>query len=69
MGRMSWAVRALPDGRGEVWRWNLATIAELAAVRSALRSRLEEHFAPYAEQLSAWLGAPVSWRQHEHQPH
>jgi anti-sigma regulatory factor (Ser/Thr protein kinase) len=38
---MSWPVRALPDGRGEVWRWQLAAIAELPAVRGALRSRLE----------------------------
>jgi hypothetical protein len=41
MSRMSWPVQALPDGRGEVWRWQLGTIAELPAVRSALRDRLE----------------------------
>jgi anti-sigma regulatory factor (Ser/Thr protein kinase) len=42
MGFMSWPVRALPDGRGEVWRWQLATVAELPAVRSVLRSRLDD---------------------------
>lgn len=28
----------------------------------ALRARLEEHFAPYDERLTAWLGHAVSWR-------
>ena len=40
MGRLSWPLRPLPDGRGEVWRWDLRTVAELPAARSALRSRL-----------------------------
>jgi hypothetical protein len=29
-----------------------------------LRTRLEEHFAPYDERLADWLGRPVSWRDH-----
>jgi len=37
---LSWPRRPLPDGRGEVWRWNLAAIAELPAARAGLRSRL-----------------------------
>jgi anti-sigma regulatory factor (Ser/Thr protein kinase) len=35
-----WPVRPLPDGRGDVWRWNLGTVAELPAARAALRARL-----------------------------
>jgi hypothetical protein len=31
-----------------------------------LRLRLEEHFEPYDERLTAWLGRPVSWRQYDH---
>src|SRR4051812_47768695 len=42
MSRQSWPLCPLPDGRGELWRWNLATIAELPAARSGLRSRLSE---------------------------
>ncbi len=41
MGRLSWPLRPLPDGRGEVWRWNLDAIAELPAARAALRERLD----------------------------
>ena len=29
----------------------------------ALRARLDEHFAPYDEALTAWLGHPPSWRR------
>jgi hypothetical protein len=39
---MTWPLRPLPDGRGEVWRWDLGDIAELPAVRSVLRSRLDD---------------------------
>jgi anti-sigma regulatory factor (Ser/Thr protein kinase) len=42
MGRSSWPLRPLPDGRGEVWRWNLVAIAELPAARAALRGRLAD---------------------------
>ncbi|MGY2127930.1 ATP-binding protein [Blastococcus sp. SYSU DS0617] len=38
--RLSWPLRPLPDGRGEVWRWNLAALAELPAARAGLRARL-----------------------------
>jgi signal transduction histidine kinase len=38
--RLSWPLRPLPDGRGEVWRWSLRGLAELPAARAALRSRL-----------------------------
>ncbi|RFU19170.1 ATP-binding protein [Geodermatophilus marinus] len=40
MGRLAWPLRPLPDGRGEVWRWDLRTVAELPAARAVLRSRL-----------------------------
>jgi anti-sigma regulatory factor (Ser/Thr protein kinase) len=40
MARLAWPVRALPDGRGDVWRWDLETVAELPAARAALRDRL-----------------------------
>jgi anti-sigma regulatory factor (Ser/Thr protein kinase) len=55
MGRLAWPVRPLPDGRGDVWRWNLAALAQLPAARAALRDRLgdlglrDEHAA--AEQM------------------
>ena len=39
---MTWPLRPLPDGRGEVWRWDLGGIAELPAVRSVLRNRLDD---------------------------
>ncbi|MGY1834789.1 ATP-binding protein [Blastococcus sp. SYSU DS0510] len=48
MGRLAWPVRPLPDGRGEVWRWRLRTLAELPAARAGLRSRLRD-----VEQLPA----------------
>src|ERR1700709_477858 len=35
--RLKWPLRPLPDGRGEVWRWKLGTVAELPAARSGLR--------------------------------
>jgi anti-sigma regulatory factor (Ser/Thr protein kinase) len=41
MGRHTWPLRPLPDGRGDVWRWNLAGIAELTAARAVLRDRLD----------------------------
>jgi hypothetical protein len=41
MARLAWPLRPLPDGRGEVWRWNLAAVAELPAARAALRLRLD----------------------------
>src|SRR5688500_19417075 len=42
MGRDTWPLKPLPDGRGEVWRWNLAEIAELPAARAGLRDRIDE---------------------------
>jgi anti-sigma regulatory factor (Ser/Thr protein kinase) len=57
MRSASWPVRPLPDGRGEVWRWQLRELAELPAVRAALRGRLNcvgfspEPEDPAAEQL------------------
>ena len=41
MRRLSWPLRPLPDGRGEVWRWNLSSVAELPAARAGLRDRLD----------------------------
>jgi anti-sigma regulatory factor (Ser/Thr protein kinase) len=40
MGRLAWPLRPLPDGRGDLWRWDLRTVAELPAARAALRGRL-----------------------------
>jgi anti-sigma regulatory factor (Ser/Thr protein kinase) len=40
MGARSWPLRPLPDGRGEVWRWQLREVAELPAARAGLRGRL-----------------------------
>jgi hypothetical protein len=40
MAQLTWPLRPLPDGRGEVWRWDLGTLAELPATRASLRSRL-----------------------------
>jgi anti-sigma regulatory factor (Ser/Thr protein kinase) len=41
MRRLAWPSRPpLPDGRGEIWRWDLDTVAQLPAARSALRSLL-----------------------------
>jgi anti-sigma regulatory factor (Ser/Thr protein kinase) len=40
MARLAWPVRPLPDGRGEVWRWDLAALDQLPAVRASLRDRL-----------------------------
>ncbi|MDP5181024.1 ATP-binding protein [Blastococcus sp. BMG 814] len=42
MGRLAWPVRPLPDGRGEVWRWQLGSLAELPAARAALRSLVRD---------------------------
>lgn len=57
MGRLAWPVRPLPDGRGEVWRWRLAALAELPSARASLRSRLRgiglphDQDDPSSEQL------------------
>jgi anti-sigma regulatory factor (Ser/Thr protein kinase) len=40
MGATGWPLRPLPDGRGEVWRWRLAAVAELPAARAGLRREL-----------------------------
>lgn len=40
MGALAWPLCPLPDGRGEVWRCDLGDVAELAAARADLRSRL-----------------------------
>jgi hypothetical protein len=33
-----------------------------------LRRSLEDHFLPYDERLAAWLGRPLSWREHDRLP-
>lgn len=40
MGRLTWPVRPLPDGRGDVWRWELGSVSQLPSARSGLRERL-----------------------------
>ena len=40
MGQLAWPLRPLPDGRGDVWRWDLGTVSELPAARARLRGRL-----------------------------
>ena len=57
MVRVTWPLRPLPDGRGEVWRWNLGGVSELPAARAVLRGRLDvvgfprEPDDPAAERL------------------
>jgi anti-sigma regulatory factor (Ser/Thr protein kinase) len=53
MGRLAWPLRPLPDGRGEVWRWDLGTVAELPSARAGLRSRLGDvGFPPDGENTA-----------------
>jgi signal transduction histidine kinase len=52
MAGLSWPLRPLPDGRGEVWRWDLGTLAELPAARAGLRSRLGVVGVPAEEDTS-----------------
>jgi anti-sigma regulatory factor (Ser/Thr protein kinase) len=40
MSPLNWPLRPLPDGRGEVWRWDLGALAQLPGARADLRSRL-----------------------------
>jgi anti-sigma regulatory factor (Ser/Thr protein kinase) len=40
MGRLTWPLRPLPDGRGELWRWDLADVSQLPAARAGLRAHL-----------------------------
>ena len=54
MARPAWPLRPLPDGRGEIWRWNLGRLGELPAARSGLRGHLDElGFPRDAEDPSA----------------
>jgi hypothetical protein len=53
MSRQAWPLCPLPDGRGEVWRWNLGAVAELPGARSGLRSRLAEVGMPATADDSA----------------
>ena len=53
MGRLTWPLRPLPDGRGEVWRWDLTSLAELPAARAALRSRLGSVGLPVQDEDTA----------------
>ncbi|MFW3170379.1 ATP-binding protein [Geodermatophilus sp. CPCC 206100] len=53
MGRVAWPLRPLPDGRGEVWRWDLQRVAELPAARAVLRSRLGGVGFPQDEDQAA----------------
>ena len=50
MARLAWPLRPLPDGRGEVWRWDLGALAELPSARAGLRSRLGTVGFPDDEQ-------------------
>jgi hypothetical protein len=40
MGRLAWPSRPLTDGLGDIWRWDLGTVAELPSARAALRGRI-----------------------------
>jgi anti-sigma regulatory factor (Ser/Thr protein kinase) len=53
MSRQAWPLCPLPDGRGEVWRWNLGTVAELPRARSGLRDRLADVGLPATSDDSA----------------
>ena len=48
--RLSWPLRPLPDGRGEMWRWDLRALAELPAARAGLRARLGHAGFPPADE-------------------
>ena len=50
----------LPDSPGTVYEQHNAR--SRSPMPAELRSRLEEHFAPYDEQLAAWWGRTPSWR-------
>jgi anti-sigma regulatory factor (Ser/Thr protein kinase) len=53
VGRLAWPVRPLPDGRGELWRWDLQTVAELPSARAGLRSRLDDVGVPRDDEHHA----------------
>jgi anti-sigma regulatory factor (Ser/Thr protein kinase) len=53
VARLAWPVRPLPDGRGEVWRWDLGSVAELPGARSGLRERLDAAGMPTTSDESA----------------
>jgi len=53
MGKLAWPLRPLPDGRGEVWRWDLQGLAQLAAARAGLRSRLGVVGSPVPDEDTA----------------
>jgi anti-sigma regulatory factor (Ser/Thr protein kinase) len=53
MSRLAWPLRPLPDGRGEVWRWDLGGLSELPAARAGLRSRLGTVGFPEGEEETA----------------
>jgi anti-sigma regulatory factor (Ser/Thr protein kinase) len=53
MARLAWPVRPLPDGRGEVWRWDLTALSQLSAARAGLRSRLGGVGFPPQEENTA----------------
>jgi anti-sigma regulatory factor (Ser/Thr protein kinase) len=50
MARLAWPLRPLPDGRGDVWRWNLAALGELPGARSGLRGHLDQLGFPRDEE-------------------
>src|SRR5688500_13546821 len=53
MSRQAWPLCPLPDGRGEVWRWHLGTVAELPGARSGVRGHLAEVGLPDTSDDSA----------------
>ena len=53
MGGLAWPLAPLPDGRGEVWRWNLDALGQLPRARSGLRGHLGELGFPRDEQDGA----------------
>jgi hypothetical protein len=53
MARLAWPLHPLPDGRGQVWRWDLGSVAELPAARAGLRSRLGAVGVPAQDEDTA----------------
>jgi anti-sigma regulatory factor (Ser/Thr protein kinase) len=49
MAAVTWPLRPLPDGRGEVWRWHLGNVSELPSARAVLRGRLGDVGFPRVE--------------------
>lgn len=53
MARLAWPLCPLPERRGEAWRFELTTVAQLPATRATIRGRLSEAAPPSTTNDSA----------------